>query len=244
MAGAGGVPTVAQGQGDRIISGRARFIVLDVDLVTGATRPRAEIPLDEEPRTVEGAAIRGDEIALMSSGENGGQEAARIDLATRSYEAGLRPITDEHLAKSVLASDGDSYYRSCSREHQHHLCRGKDWEVRGARLELPDLEPFEAIAVSGGELYGVDGKAVRVLDLASGREARRFTLPAAGEPRRGVGIAGDELVIVSSRDTLARFDRKTGAARGTVRVALPQPGGDFRLTCDVKAGEQPAARSR
>jgi hypothetical protein len=76
-----------------------------------------------------------------------------------------------------FASDGVACYRSCPTEDESHLCRGKDWEVRGSRLELPDVESFEAIAVSGGELYAIDDANVRVLDLASGRETRRFTLP-------------------------------------------------------------------
>jgi hypothetical protein len=119
-----------------------------------------------------------------------------------------------------------AYYEYCKRGE---LCRGVDWEVRGNPIGLEDRVRFDAIAVAGGELYGIEDTSVHVIDLGSKRETRRFAI-ARDDHGSGVGISGDELVTADRRK-VTRHDRATGAVRGSVALALPDTVMEFRLTC-------------
>lgn len=219
-----GGDVIHAGRGDVIVSGKPRLAVLEVDVETGATRVRAEIAIGDRDVTLAAAAIRGDEIALLVHDE-GGPASARIDLAAGRLEIAA-PMSFEDMAGNALASDGEAYYRYCQRDQ---LCRGTDWELRGNPIGLPAQPRFDALAITAGELYGLEEATVHVLDLASRREARTFAI--APERRAcGVGISGDDLVT-ADRQTVTRYDRTTGALRGSAPLALPRTVMDLRLTC-------------
>ena len=229
---------IQAGKGDVIIGGSARLAVFEIDLATGALRPRFEAPVEDRALGLSAAAIRGSEIALHVEGE-GGSSRARIDLAARRVDLGQLLSHEQMMRDHALASDGAAYYRYCKSDQ---LCRGVDWEVRGNPIDLPSAGGFDAIALSGRELYGVDGAAVRVIDLGSRRELRRFDIPAEGH-ERGFAISGDE-IVTAGRTGLARHDRTTGRPRGTAPITLPPTVTDFRLTCAAPGAAAPSPAGR
>ena len=196
--------------------------VLDLDIATGKTKLRTQIPLPEDESVqVHGAAIRGDEIALYVSGPNRAQEAW-IDLRTRTLGRGAE--TSEYqpqmLRPGMLTSDGRTYYAPCS---YNSLCRRKVWrrnEHEDDTVELKAYLDFNDMAVGGDELYALQAGKVTVFDLESGWETRSFTISATSS-LRGVGVVGDDLVV-ASEGRVRRFDRKSGALRGDAPITLPE----------------------